>query len=109
MDTLETFQMEIQRMIDKYSLNVNISGVAELVTKEKQHIYSASMIVNGEGTIRYPSEEGVAVVMATLERFSCDGFKLKTLQFLRALYQDQKLLRWQVQYVVEDASLPVKA
>lgn len=101
MDTLETFQMEIQRMIDKYSLNVNISGVALLVTEKKQHLYSASLIVGGEGSIPFPSEEGVTTVKVIFQRFICEGFRLKTLQYARALFKDEKLLRWQVQYMAE--------
>lgn len=110
MDTLETFQTEIQRMIDKYSLNVTISGVAELVTEKKQHLYSASLIVVGtEGQIPVPSEEGVATEKAHFQRFVCEGFRLKTLQYLRALFGDQKLLRWQVQYAVECVVMPEMA
>lgn len=105
MDTLETFQTEIQRMIDKYSLNVNISGVAELVTEKKQHIFSASLIVNGQEPVPFPSEEGVSKVKTQFQRYVCEGFRLKTLQFLNALCKDQKLLRWQVQYLVESVEL----
>lgn len=101
MDALKTFQMEIQRMIDKYSLNVNISGVAELVTEEKQHMFSASLIVDGENPIPFPSEEGASTVKTQFQRYICEGFRLKTLHYVSALFKDQKLLRWQVQYVVE--------
>lgn len=109
MDILETFQTRIQQMIDKFNLNVNISGVAEMVTEKKQHIFSASMIVGCEGSIPYPSEEGVANCKVIFQRIRCDGFRLKTLQYLRALLKDEKLLRWQVQYVVEDVGEPILA
>lgn len=110
MDTLETFLTEIQRMIDKYSLNVTISGVAVLVTEKKQHVYSASLVVVGaDGLISVPSEEGVATEKAKFQRFICEGFRLKALQYMRALFGDKKLLRWQVQYAVECVVEPVKA
>lgn len=92
-------------MIDKYSLNVNISGVAELVTEKKQHVFSASLIVNGCDPVPFPSEEGVSTVKTQFQRYACEGFKIKTLQYLSALCKDQKLLRWQVQYMVESGEL----
>lgn len=109
MDPLETFQTRIQQMIESNNLNVNISGVAEMVTEKKQHLFSASMIVGCEGSIPYPSEEGVATCKVIFQRIRCDGFRLKTLQYVRALFKDEKLLRWQVQYVVENVEMPEMA
>lgn len=105
MDTLETFQTELQRMIDKYSLNVNISEVTEMVTERKQHIFSASLIVSGLAPIPTPSEEGVSCVKTQFLRFICEGFRLKTLQYMSARVKDMRLLRWQVQYLVESVEL----
>lgn len=102
MGSLEDFAVKIKDMIRENNLNVSVSGVALIVTESRDFIYSASLIVETDGQVPKPDIDSIASAYAALDRAHVRGYSLRYVQYVSALFKDEKLLRWQAQYVVSD-------
>lgn len=100
MGSLEDFRIRINDMISSNNFNLNISGVALIVNEAREHLYSASLIVRCPGQIPEVRESDILKCKSVLQRAQVCGFTLKYVHALTALFNDEKLLRWQVQYSV---------
>lgn len=86
-------------MIEQFFLNVEISGVAVVVTETMETFYSVSFIVRDSGVIPAPSSELVSVARLTFNKYPVQGYSVDNARYVSALFRDEKLLRWQIQYV----------
>lgn len=100
MGSLEDFELRIKDLIQQFHLNINISGVALIVTEAHEQLYSASLIVEGSGVVPYPSVEHISLMKSVMQRSPACGYSLHYIQYVSALFKDEKLLRWQAQYTV---------
>lgn len=100
MGTLEDFLVQVNAMIQREQLNISVSGVALVVDESHKLFFSASLIVESGGIVPSPSEADILRCKAILQKSPIRGYTLRYINFVSALFKDEKLLRWQAQYAV---------
>lgn len=98
MGSLQDFDLRIKDMIERKNFNVSVSGVALIVNEAQQTLYSASLIHNSEGVVPVPDAKNLNAFKSVMQRAQVCGYSLRYVQFVSALFKDEKLLRWQAQY-----------
>lgn len=78
--------------------NIGLSGYAIIGLDNGVILYSASVYVKGDGPFLVPSLSEMTNIRAML---SCQigEFSLHDVRYVEAYHNNEKLLRWQVQYV----------